>query len=309
MIKAANEAMSRYGLGPGAVRTIAGTMDLHLELERRLAAFKGVDDTIVLQSGFAANTAVIPALVGKGDCIISDALNHASIIDGVRLASKADRYVYQHCDMADLEEQLKTASSKDYRAMLIITDGVFSMDGDLAPLDKIAELAEKYGAITMVDDAHGEGVIGRGGRGAVDHFGLPGVFDIEVGTMSKAFGVMGGYVAAKQPIIDWLRQRARPFLFSSALTIPDTAACLQAVEILESSTERVDKLWDNARYFQGKMRDLGFDTGKTETPITPVILGDEKVGPEPARAECSKRVCSVRPLHSRRFPSAPPASA
>ena len=277
LVEAAKAAMDRYGVGPGAVRTIAGTIRIHTELERRLAEFKGVDDTIVLQSGFAANSGAIPALVGKGDAIISDALNHASIIDGVRLAGKADRYVYDHVDMASLEEQLKVASTKGYRAMLIITDGVFSMDGDIAPLDAIAALAERYGAITMVDDAHGEGVIGRGGRGAVDHFGLHGVFDIEVGTMSKAFGVMGGYVAAKQPIVDWLRQRARPFLFSSALTIPDTAACLKAVDILERSTERVDRLWDNARYFQGRMRELGFDLGVTMTPISPVILGDEKV--------------------------------
>ena len=269
--------MDRYGVGPGAVRTIAGTVRIHTDLERRLAQFKGVDDTIVLQSGFTANTGAIAALVGPGDAIISDALNHASIIDGVRLAGKADRYVYEHCDMDSLEEQLKVASGKGYRAMLIITDGVFSMDGDIAPLDRIAELAERYGAITMVDDAHGEGVIGRGGRGAVDHFGLHGVFDIEVGTMSKAFGVMGGYVAAKQPIVDWLRQRARPFLFSSALTIPDTAACLKAVDILEGSTERVDRLWANARYFQARMKSLGFNLGVTQTPISPVILGEAQV--------------------------------
>ena len=277
LVTAAKEAMDRYGVGPGAVRTIAGTVRIHTDLERRLAQFKGVDDTIVLQSGFTANTGAIAALVGPGDAIISDALNHASIIDGVRLAGKADRYVYEHCDMDSLEEQLKVASGKGYRAMLIITDGVFSMDGDIAPLDRIAELAERYGAITMVDDAHGEGVIGRGGRGAVDHFGLHGVFDIEVGTMSKAFGVMGGYVAAKQPIVDWLRQRARPFLFSSALTIPDTAACLKAVDILEGSTERVDRLWANARYFQARMKSLGFNLGVTQTPISPVILGEAQV--------------------------------
>ncbi len=277
LVAAAGAAMDRYGVGPGAVRTIAGTVRIHTDLERRLAQFKGVDDTIVLQSGFTANAGAIPALVGAGDAIISDALNHASIIDGVRLAGKADRYVYEHCDMDSLEEQLKAASGKGYRAILIITDGVFSMDGDIAPLDRIAELAERYGAITMVDDAHGEGVLGRGGRGAVDHFGLHGVFDIEVGTMSKAFGVMGGYVAAKQPIVDWLRQRARPFLFSSALTIPDTAACLKAVDILEASTERVDRLWSNARYFQARMRALGFDLGVTQTPISPVILGDAPV--------------------------------
>jgi len=274
LIDAATDAMRRYGLGPGAVRTIAGTMDLHVALERRLAAFKGVDDTITFQSGFATNQATIPALAGKGDAIISDALNHASIIDGIRLSS-ADRYVYDHADMASLEAQLQAAAAKGYRATLIVTDGVFSMDGDIAPLDRIAALAERFGAITMVDDAHGEGVLGRGGRGAVDHFGLHGVFDIETGTLSKAFGAVGGYTAAKQPIVDWLRQRGRPFLFSSAMTVPDVAACLAAVDVLESSTERVDRLWANAQHFQGALRDLGFDLGMTATPITPVIVGDE----------------------------------
>ena len=258
------------------MRTIAGTTDLHLELEQRLAAFKGVDATISLQSGFSANLGTIPALVGDGDAIVSDALNHASIIDGIRL-TKADRYVYQHVDMTSLRDQLTTARRKPYRAILVITDGVFSMDGDIAPLDEIAAIADDFGAITMVDDAHGEGVLGRGGRGAVDHFTLHGAFDIEVGTMSKAFGAVGGYVAAKQPIVDWLRQRARPFLFSSAMSVPDVAACIAAVDILESSTERVDRLWDNARYFQGQMRGLGFDLGVTQTPISPVILGDEKL--------------------------------
>ncbi len=272
---AAKAAIDRWGVGPGAVRTIAGTMDLHRELEARLAAFKGVDDTISFQSGFATNLATIPALVGEADCIISDALNHASIIDGIRL-TKAERMVYRHVDMADLEDKLRAASAKGYRAMLVITDGVFSMDGDIAPLDAICDLAERYGAITMVDDAHGEGVLGRGGRGAVDHFGLHGRFDIETGTLSKAFGVMGGYTAAKQPIVDWLRQRGRPFLFSSALTPPDVAACIAAVDVLERSTERVERLWDNARTFQAAMRRLGFDLGVTQTPISPVIVGDEQ---------------------------------
>ncbi|MCC7019173.1 MAG: glycine C-acetyltransferase [Ardenticatenales bacterium] len=272
---AAKAAIDRWGVGPGAVRTIAGTMDVHGELERRLAAFKGVDDTVSFQSGFATNLATIPALVGEADCIISDALNHASIIDGIRL-TKAARYVYRHCDMDDLETQLKAASGKGYRAMLVITDGVFSMDGDVAPLDAICTLAERYGAITMVDDAHGEGVLGRGGRGAVDHFGLHGRFDIETGTLSKAFGVMGGYTAAKQPIVDWLRQRGRPFLFSSALTPADVSACIAAVDILERSTERVERLWANAAAFQGAMRSLGFDLGVTRTPISPVIVGDEQ---------------------------------
>jgi glycine C-acetyltransferase len=251
-------------------------MGIHRELEARLAKFKGVEAAISFQSGFNANIATIPALVSKGDAIVSDELNHASIIDGVRL-TKADRYVYKHRDMASLEEQLQAASGKGYRATLVVTDGVFSMDGDIAPLDRISALAEQYGAITMVDDAHGEGVLGRGGRGAVDHFNVHGAFDIEVGTMSKAFGAVGGYVAGKQVITDWLGQRGRPFLFSSAMTVPDVAACIAAVDLLEASTERVDRLWDNARYFQGEMRGMGFDLGSTETPITPVILGEEKV--------------------------------
>jgi glycine C-acetyltransferase len=283
LLAAARSAMDSHGLGPAAVRSIAGTMDLHLELERRLAAFKAVDDTISLQSGFIANLGTIPALAGEGDAIVSDELNHASIIDGVRL-TKADRYVYKHVDMDSLREVLTRVREKTYRAVLVITDGVFSMDGDIAPLDQLAAVAEEFGAITMVDDAHGEGVLGRGGRGAVDHFGQHGVFDIEVGTLSKAFGVMGGYVAAKQPIVDWLRQRARPFLFSSAMTVPDVAACIAAVDILEASTERVDRLWANARSFQGHMRELGFNLGVTQTPISPVILGDEKLTQQFSRA-------------------------
>ena len=282
LLDAARAALDKYGLGPAAVRTIAGTMDIHGELERRLAEFKGVDATISLQSGFMTNVGTIPALVGKGDAIISDELNHASIIDGIRLC-RADRYIYKHADMSSLEEQLEKASAAGHRSKLIITDGVFSMDGDIAPLDKIAELAEQHDAITMVDDAHGEGVLGRGGRGAVDHFGLHGVFDIETGTMSKAFGAVGGYTAGKQPIIDWLSQRARPFLFSSAITVPDVAACIAAVDVLESSTERIDRLWDNARYFQGQMRQLGFDLGVTATPITPVIVGEEATAQELSR--------------------------
>ncbi len=278
LVQKAKEAIDKYGVGPGAVRTIAGTMELHVELEKRLAEFKGAEAAISFQSGFNANLATIPAIVDKGDLIISDELNHASIIDGVRL-SKADRAIFKHKDMDSLRDVLKENAGK-YRRTLIVTDGVFSMDGDIAPLDKIVELAKEYNAITMVDDAHGEGVLGRGGRGIVDHFGLHGQVDIEVGTMSKAFGVVGGYVAGDRRIVEWLRQRGRPFLFSSAMTVPDTAACLAAVNILESSTELVDRLWENARYFQGAMRDLGFDTGFTETPITPVMLGEEKLAQE-----------------------------
>jgi glycine C-acetyltransferase len=272
VVEAAKNASDKYGVGPGAVRTIAGTMDLHTELEKRLSAFKGVEAAITFQSGFNANLATIPALVGKEDVIFSDRLNHASIIDGCRL-SGAKIIPYEHNSPEALEEQIKENLSK-YRRALVVTDGVFSMDGDIAPLDKIYEVTRRYDLLLMVDDAHGEGVLGNGGRGIVDHFNLHGKVDVEVGTMSKAFGVMGGVVAGEKAIIEWLRQRGRPFLFSSALTIPDTAACLAAVDLLEESTELVDRLWDNGRYFKAGMQTLGFDTGMSETPITPVMLGE-----------------------------------
>ncbi len=275
LVEKAKEAIDRYGVGPGAVRTIAGTMSLHLELEEKLAAFKGAEAAISFQSGFNANLATIPALADRGDLIVSDELNHASIIDGVRL-SRADRAVYKHCDADDLKRVLEEHKGK-HRRLLIITDGVFSMDGDIAPLDKIADLAEEYEAILMVDDAHGEGVLGHGGRGIVDYFGLHGRVDIEVGTMSKAFGVVGGYVAGNSRIVEWLHQRGRPFLFSSAMTVPDTAACIASVDILQESTELVDRLWDNARYFKGEMQRLGFDIGHSQTPITPVMLGEARL--------------------------------
>jgi len=271
--RAAIRAIEEYGVGPAAVRSIAGTMDLHLELEERLARFKRVEATIALQSGFNANQAVIPLLMGEGDLIISDELNHASIIDGVRL-SKAERAIYRHCDVADLKAQLDKAAEEGYAKVLVITDGVFSMDGDIAPLDKIVEVCESRGALVMVDDAHGEGVLGKGGRGIVDHFELHGRVDIDVGTLSKAFGVVGGYVAGNKLIIDYLRQRARPFLFSSATTPADTAACIAAVDILERSTELVDRLWENTRYFKEQMGKLGFDTGRSQTPIVPIMLGE-----------------------------------
>ncbi len=270
--KAAKKAIDQWGVGPGAVRTIAGTMDLHLELERRLAAFKGVEATISFQSGFSANLATIPALVGKGDMIFSDALNHASIIDGCRL-SRAAIKAYKHNDVDDLR-RVVAENKGQYRRALLVSDGVFSMDGDLAPLDKLIDVAQKHNLIFMVDDAHGEGVVGRGGRGIVDHFGLHGQVDVEIGTLSKAFGVVGGYVAGKQVIIDWLRQRGRPFLFSSAVTPADVAACIAAVDILEENTNLVDKLWRNGDYFKAGMKELGFDTGVSQTPITPVMLGD-----------------------------------
>ena len=272
IVAASKKATDNYGVGPGAVRTIAGTMDLHIELEKRMAKFKGVESAITFQSGFTANLATIPVLVGKEDVIFSDRLNHASIIDGCRL-SGAKIIPYEHCDPTSLEAVIKENLSQ-YRRALIVTDGVFSMDGDVAPLDEIYAVADRYDILLMVDDAHGEGVLGKGGRGIVDHFGLHGKVDVEVGTMSKAFGVMGGVVAGSPVIVEWLRQRGRPFLFSSAMTVPDVAACIAAIDLLENSTELVDRLWENARYFKAEMKTLGFDTGVSTTPITPVMLGE-----------------------------------
>lgn len=269
--EAAKRAIDAYGVGPGAVRTIAGTMSLHVELEKRLAAFKRAEACISLQSGFTANLATIPALVGKGDVIFSDELNHASIIDACRL-SRAQTVRYRHNDVADLQRVI--TETTEYNRRLIVTDGVFSMDGDIAPLDEICQVAEAHGIMLMVDDAHGEGVLGEGGRGIVDHFGLHGRVDIEVGTLSKAFGVVGGLVAGKQAIIDWLRQRARPFLFSSAMTVPDVAACIEAVNILADSTELVERVWHNASIFRHGMQEMGFNTGFSQTPIVPVMLGE-----------------------------------
>lgn len=272
---AATRAVEKYGVGPAAVRSIAGTLDLHVELERRLAAFKGVEDALFVQSGFCANQAAIAPLVGKEDVLFTDRLNHASIIDGCRL-SGAKIIIFEHRDPIDLEAKIKEHLPQ-YRRGLMITDGVFSMDGDVAPLDKIYEVCERHGVMTMVDDAHGEGVLGHGGRGIVDHFGLHGKFDVEVGTLSKAFGVVGGVIAGKKMIVDWLRQRGRPFLFSSAGTAADSAACLAAVDVLEESTELVDRLWQNTKLFKTEIRKLGFDTGKSETPITPIILGENHI--------------------------------
>jgi glycine C-acetyltransferase len=272
IVQAARESIEKYGVGPAAVRSIAGTMDLHLELEKRLASFKGVEAAITFQSGFNANLGTIPALVSKEDAIFSDELNHASIIDGARL-SGAKIIRYAHCNPDDLDRQLSEQRGAYPRA-LVVTDGVFSMDGDIAPLDKIYQVCQKHDVILMVDDAHGEGVLGKGGRGIVDHFSLHGKVDVEVGTLSKAFGVVGGVVAGNPLVVEWLRQRGRPFLFSSAMTVPDVAACLAALDILEASTELVDKLWDNTRYFKAEMKRLGFDTGLSMTPITPIMLGE-----------------------------------
>lgn len=271
MKEAAQKAVTEFGVGPAAVRSIAGTLTLHLELERRLAQFKGVEAAISFQSGFNANLATIPALVGEGDVIFSDELNHASIIDGSRL-SRAKIVRYAHADPESLEEAISKESG--FKRGMIISDGVFSMDGDVAPLPHIAEIAARHNLLLMVDDAHGEGVLGRGGRGIVDHFGLHGQVDIEIGTLSKAFGVVGGYVAGKAKIVEWLRQRGRPFLFSSAVTAADTAACISGLDLLEESEDLVQRLWENTRYFKAEMKRLGFDTGKSETPITPVMLGE-----------------------------------
>ena len=269
--QAAQQGIEAYGVGPGAVRSIAETTTLHVDLEQELATFKRAEACITFQSGFTANLATIPALVGPGDLVFSDELNHASIIDGCRL-SRAEVIRYAHNDVDDL--RAKIAGREDYKRRLIITDGVFSMDGDIAPLDKITEIAEEFGIMLMVDDAHGEGVLGHGGRGIVDHFGLHGRVDVEVGTLSKAFGVVGGLVAGKAIIIEWLRQRGRPFLFSSAMTAPDAAACIEAVKILSESTELIDRLWSNAKMFRDEMQAMGFNTGFSQTPIVPVMLGE-----------------------------------
>ncbi len=281
--KAAAQAIESFGVGPAAVRTIAGNTVLHTALEEKLARFKGVEAAIAFQSGFNSNVGTIPSLVGKGDLVFSDELNHASIIDGCRL-SGADIIRYEHCRPESLEQKLSEHCPAGSRnRALVITDGVFSMDGDIAQLPPLVEIAERFDAMVMVDDAHGEGVLGKGGRGAVDHFHMHGRVDVEIGTLSKAFGVVGGFVAGKKIVIDHLRQKGRPFLFSSALTAADVAACSAAVEILESSDELVQRLWSNTRYFKQRMREAGFDTGRSETPITPVMLGDVKIAQQFSR--------------------------
>jgi glycine C-acetyltransferase len=277
---AALAAVERFGAGSGAVRTIAGTMTLHEELEAELARFKGTPATLTFQSGFTANTGVIPTITGEQDLIVSDALNHASIIDGMRL-SKAPRRIYPHRDMTGLREILAEAvehgrpeTGLPYRLILVVTDGVFSMDGDIAPLPEIVEAAEAAGAAVMVDDAHASGVLGRNGRGTVDHFGLHGRVAIQVGTLSKAVGVLGGYVAGSQDLRDILTQRARPFLFSTSHPPAVAAACLEAIHVLEDEPELIDRLWVSTRRFKAELARLGFDTGVSETPITPVMMGD-----------------------------------
>jgi glycine C-acetyltransferase len=273
LIEAAVKATYKYGVGAGAVRTIVGNMDVHEELDRVLAEFKKEEAAIVFQSGFACNAGAIQAIAEAGDLIISDELNHASIIDGVRL-SKADRAVYRHSDMESLESVLKEKRTA-YRNVLIITDGVFSMDGDIAKLPEIVHLAKKYNALTYVDDAHGSGVLGTNGRGTVDHFGLHGQVDFIIGTLSKAIGVVGGYVAGSKAMREWLLHRGRPLLFSTAMTPASAAAIIESIKILSETTEYTDKLWDNARYFKEKLQTTGFDIGRSETPITPIMVGDE----------------------------------
>jgi len=266
MIKATRE----WGAGSGAVRTIAGTMAIHEELERRLAEFKHTHASLVLQSGFTANLGVLQSLVKEGDVIISDELNHASIIDGIRL-SKAERSIFKHRDLDDLERHLE--KHKDKRVKLVVTDGVFSMDGDIAPLRGIVERAEAFGALIMVDDAHASGVLGKNGRGTVNHFGLDGRVDLQIGTLSKAIGVLGGYVAGAQPVRDFLIHRARPFLFSTSHPPGVAAACIAAIDVLLDEPERIDRLWQNTKRFKEGLSGLGFETGASETPITPVIVG------------------------------------
>jgi len=280
--KAAQDAIEQYGLGTG-YRTLSGTHALHVELEKAIAEFKGTEAAVCFTSAYAANASAVQTLLDKNDIVVSDQLNHASIIDAVRVAGVKNKFRYAHSDMADLEKQLIAASelqktpkpNGEHPLILIITDGVFSMDGDLARLPKIVELAKKYDALTMVDDAHGEGVLGFGGRGVVNHFGLEGEVDIEIGSLSKAFSVMGGFIAAKQPLIDHYLMNARQRLMSIALTIPDTAALLEAVTMLGESEKLVQKLWWNVDYLRKGFTELGFDIGHSETPIIPVMIGDE----------------------------------
>lgn len=270
--KKAIEAIERYGVGSGAVRTIAGTMTIHMALEEKIAKFKNVEASVVFQSGFTANAGTVQAILGKDDVIISDELNHASIIDGCRL-SRAEIKVFPHKDLDACEKTLKEIAGRPGHKLLI-TDGVFSMEGDIAPLPGLVELAERYGCIMMIDDAHSSGVLGRNGRGTVDHFNLHGRVDIQVGTLSKAVGALGGYVCSTRDAIEFLYHRARPFLFSTSHPPSVAATCLAAFEVLEQEPQLIQALWDNTRFFKEGLKKLGFNTGMSETPITPVIVGD-----------------------------------
>jgi len=279
VVEAAMKALKTHGAGSGSVRPIAGNMDLHIELEKRLARFKNAEASLVYQTGFAANAGLIPQLVGKEDLIISDELNHGSIIDGVRL-SHAERAIYKHTDMADLARVLNEAEkhSPPYRRILISTDGVFSMDGDIAPLDQIAKLGVEHGAMVFVDDAHGEGILGEGGRGIVSHFKLSrDKVQVEMGTFSKAFGVVGGHISGSRDLINFAYNRSRTWLLSGSHPPPVAAACIAAIDVLENEPQHVKTLWDNTRYFKKTMKDLGFDIGSSQTPITPVIVGESGV--------------------------------
>lgn len=287
LVAAVIRAVRKYGVGPGAVRPISGNLKLHMEAEAALAKFKGQEAAFLLPGGFIANIVAIATIVGKEDIVISDELNHASIIDAIKLAQVKNKSIYKHSDMGELETRLKEAvrlakipkSDGTKPIILVVSDGVFSMDGDIAKLPAIVKLAKMYGAITMVDDAHGEGVLG-GGRGIAHHFGLQGKLDIEVGTLSKAFGVLGGVIAGKKELIEYYRQKGRPYLFSTGLTVADAAAVIEGVRILSRSSAPVKKLWANAIYLRNGFQKLGFDIGKTETPITPVMLGDENLAKE-----------------------------
>jgi glycine C-acetyltransferase len=281
LVEAAIEAAKIYGAGSGAVRTISGTMTLHMQLEERIADFKKVEACVVFQSGFTANAGTVSAILTPDDHVISDSLNHASIIDGCRL-SRAKIHVFPHADLGVAEEKLKGLDGKPGRKLLI-SDGVFSMDGDIGPLPGLADLAERYGAIMMVDDAHSSGVLGRNGRGTIDHFNLHGRVDIQVGTLSKAVGVLGGYVCGTRDFIDYLYHRARPFLFSTSHPPAVAAACLAAFDILESEPERIEALWANTRRFKAALKNAGFDTGASETPITPIMVGEAKTAHEFSR--------------------------
>jgi glycine C-acetyltransferase len=287
LIEAAIDATRAFGVGSGAVRTIAGTMRIHMDLEEKIAAFKNVEACVVFQSGFTANAGTVSSILGKEDFILSDELNHASIIDGARL-SRAKIKVFRHKDADHCEELLQEIADEPGKK-LIITDGVFSMDGDIGPVDQLAVIAEKYGAIMMVDDAHASGVLGRNGRGSVDHFGMHGRVDVQVGTLSKAIGALGGYVCGSRDLIDYLYHRARPFLFSTSHPPSVAATCIKAFEILETEPERIERLWDNTRYLQNELKGAGFNIGgittpATETPITPIIIGDGRKTMEFSRA-------------------------
>jgi glycine C-acetyltransferase len=278
LIQEAREAAKKYGAGSGSVRAIAGTMKLHIEVEKRLAKFKGTESSLIYQTGFAANAGLIPQIAGKGDIIISDELNHGSIIDGVRL-TKTDRAIYKHRDMGELEKVLKD-SDKKYKRILIITDGVFSMDGDIAPMDEIVKLGNEYGAMTYVDDAHGEGVIGPDGRGIGAHFGIEGKIDVEMGTFSKAYGVVGGLIAGSQDLVNFAYNTSRTWLLSGSHPPAVAGAQLAAIDVLETEPEHVKNLWDNTTYFKKELNSMGFDTGESETPITPVIVGESSKAKE-----------------------------